>query len=81
MSPLSGIRRRGKTVAKKIYLPEEIAGKVELLIADPMRQKPKYGALSVLVTHLLTEYFKRLEQPDAPSFPELIKEMQDDNDK
>jgi hypothetical protein len=57
---MTGIKRAERTIAKKVYLPEGLAGKIDLLLVDEMRRKPKYGAFSQLVTKLLNEYFAQL---------------------
>jgi hypothetical protein len=64
---MTGIKRAEQTVAKKVYLPAHLANKVDLLLLDDMRHRPRYGAFSQLVTKLLNEFFAKLEnKPQAP---------------
>lgn len=53
---MAGIRRKVSTVPRRIYLTEELAGRVDLFLADPIRKKPMYAGLSVLVEELLKQY-------------------------
>jgi hypothetical protein len=54
---MSGIRRTGsRTVLWRCYIPEEIAVAIELQLADPLRDKPVYGARSQLITTLLIKH-------------------------
>jgi hypothetical protein len=58
---MTGIKRAERTIAKKVYLPESLAGTIDLLLVDDMRRKPRYGAFSQLVTKLLNEYLAQLK--------------------
>lgn len=53
-----GIRRKGRFVTWKIYVPEELAAQVELMLIDDTRKRPMYGAKSQLVTNLLQLWVK-----------------------
>lgn len=57
---MTGIKRSEQTVARKVYLPQSLAGRIDLLLVDDMRRKPRYGAFSQLVTKLLNEYLHNL---------------------
>ena len=46
-------------VAWKIYLPQQLAAQVELLLLDPMREKVKYGARNELLEGLLRDWLER----------------------
>ncbi len=54
-------RRQGPTIQRKVNLSPELDNKVSLMLADPGRQKLKYGAFSELVEACLWMYIKRLE--------------------
>lgn len=41
------------------YIRLDIASQVELLLADPMREKVKYGARSALIEMLLEEWLAK----------------------
>lgn len=41
------------TTEWKFHIPMDLAAEVELLLQDPMREKVKYGARSVLLETLL----------------------------
>lgn len=41
---------------RAINLPTDLLARLDLLYNDPVRGKPRYGALSKLVTTLLNEY-------------------------
>ena len=47
-------------VAWKVYLPQNLAAEIELLLLDPMREKIRYGARNELLERLLREWI--LEQ-------------------
>ena len=49
--------RRGqdKTLIRA-RVPTHIASRVQLLLTDPLRGKPAYGQMSILITQLLTEW-------------------------
>jgi hypothetical protein len=46
----------------RIYVPQELAVQIELQLADPLRDKPEYGARSQLVTYLLQEHVNRIHE-------------------
>jgi hypothetical protein len=59
-------RRRGRpsrdTVQTSVYLDAETFGKVEMYLLDPVKGKLKYGALSTLVSGLLSQFLKQIEE-------------------
>lgn len=46
----------------KVYLPSDLAAQIELLLLDPMRDKPKHGARGKLVEQLLREWLEKRKQ-------------------
>jgi hypothetical protein len=76
---MAGIRRRNSTIARRIYLTPELAGRVDLFLIDPIRKKPRYAALSVLCEKLLSEYLDKLKQP-AQALAELTEDINDRHD-
>ena len=53
-------------VAWKVYLPQQLAAQVELLLLDPMREKVKYGARNELLEGLLRDWIlEQINQPEA----------------
>jgi hypothetical protein len=73
---MAGIRRRNPTIARRIYLTPELAGRVDLFLLDPIRKKPRYAALSVLCEKLLTEYLDQINQP-TQALAELTEDIDD----
>lgn len=53
-----GTRRSGRMVLWRIYVPEDLAVAIELQLADPLRNRPEYGARSQLVTYLLQTHLE-----------------------
>ena len=51
------------TEAWKCQIPIDIAAKIDLLLLDPVRGVPVYGARSELVTRLLREYLATVTGP------------------
>ena len=45
----------------QVYIPTQLANKVELLLLDPVRMRGKYGAKSALITRLLSWWVKEQE--------------------
>lgn len=43
----------------KISIPESVAAKIELLLADPLTGKTKHGARSRLIVGLLQDWLKK----------------------
>jgi hypothetical protein len=68
-----GLRRKGSTVPRKVYLDPVLAGKIDLLLVDPIRQKPQYAAFSVLVEELLRRYIEDLESLPSQASTENFK--------
>lgn len=59
----------------KLHLPLDLAAEVELLLLDPLREKPKYGARNALVERLLREWLASRRRGDkviAPLSPEQL---------
>ena len=50
---------------RKIGIRGSIAGQVDLLLLDPVRRKPSYGAWSKLVNQLLAEWLQKQQNPGA----------------
>jgi len=50
-------------------LPQSLAAKVELLLFDPVTNKPKYGGRSKLIEQLLREWVERQQLSAAESSP------------
>lgn len=48
--------------AWKCQIPEDVAAKVDLLILDPVKGVPTYGARSALVTQLLRNWLVQFEK-------------------
>ena len=46
----------------KCQIPEDVAAKVDLLILDPVKGVPTYGARSALVTQLLRNWLVQFEK-------------------
>lgn len=44
-----------------LSIPTSVAAKADILLLDPLTQKPKYGGRSKLVTTLLRDHFRKLE--------------------
>ena len=54
------------TIDWKCQIPVDVATKVDLLLLDPLTNKPVYGSRSVLVTSLLRAWLSsRIKQPEA----------------
>jgi hypothetical protein len=49
-----------ETKACKIHLPLEAFVPLEMMTMDPVTQKPRYGARSLLITKLLLRYFDEI---------------------
>ena len=47
------------TMRKRVHLSEPLVAKVELLLLDPLKEKPRYGAFSHLVEELLADWLKK----------------------
>lgn len=73
-----------------INLPSSLAGKLELLLYDPISGKPKYGGRSQLVQELLRKWVDEqisqnqspsaLTPPISPSIIELAEESTGDTE-
>lgn len=55
----------------KLSLPAPIAAKADLMLLDPLSQRPKYGARSRLVAALLEQWLASLDGEIAPPIPAL----------
>lgn len=51
------------------YVPFDLAAKVELILADPIRGKAKFGERSDLMTTLLRDWLKKLEGEPSNETP------------
>lgn len=60
-------RKDDLIVKKKISLPATLCGRVEFILHDPSKNRPAYGALSDLITTLLTEWVARVDH--SPLYP------------
>ena len=60
----AAVSRRGRpplameTVQRYAYVPVDLAAQIDLLLTDPMKDKPKYGAWSELVNSLLRDWLE-----------------------
>lgn len=52
------MRRKNPELMKKWKIPvqAELAGKIELVLTDPLTREPKYGARTVLIEALLNHW-------------------------
>lgn len=50
------------TIQRPVQLEVPIAAKVDLLLADPLTGKPKYGAFSKLANKLFADWIMKQEQ-------------------
>lgn len=48
-------------VQQKVNLPATLMARFSLLHWDPVLTKVKYGAVSTVMTHLLTEYMRAID--------------------
>ncbi len=53
-------------VQQKISLPATLMARFAMLHWDPVLSKPKYGAVSEIVTKLLSDYVNKMESGEAP---------------
>lgn len=53
-------------VQQKVSLPATLVARFGLLHWDPVLQKPKYGAISDVLTKLLTNYVNSMENGTDP---------------
>lgn len=60
----------------KNSLPSDLAAQVELLLKDPMRDKPRYGARSVLIEKLLRAWLAGVIQ-GAVEAKRILQEVKD----
>lgn len=64
-----GIKRKiSRPTEWRVMIPSELALRVELMLMDPVRGKPTYGARSILITQLLTDYLNSKEAT-CPTLP------------
>jgi len=59
---MSRKKHADRPVEWKLSIPSSVAGAVDLELFDAVRGRPTYGARSALVTELLKEWLKSLEQ-------------------
>ena len=65
ITSMSRLRSREPWVQQKITLPATLLARFSRFHWDPVLNKPQYGAISRVMTELLTEYVNRLENPQA----------------
>jgi hypothetical protein len=53
-------------VQQKVNIPATLMARFSLLHMDPVARKVKYGAVSKVVTRLLSEYVSRAEKDGVP---------------
>lgn len=58
-------RNRVPTVPWRVYIPADLAAKVELLINDPLRDKAKYGERGQLIEGLLREWLEKQQKQEV----------------
>lgn len=54
-------------VQQKVNLPATLMARFQLLHWDPVNRKVKYGAVSEVVTSLLTDYVNKMETTSGES--------------
>lgn len=57
-------------VQQKISLPATLVARFTLLHFDPVLRKMKYGAMSEVISSLLSDYVNRMENPTTTQPPE-----------
>ena len=62
---MSRLRSREPWVQQKVTLPATLMARFSRFHWDPVLNKPQYGAISRVMTELLTEYVNRLENPST----------------
>ena len=65
ITSMSRLRSREPWVQQKVTLPATLLARFSRFHWDPVLNKPQYGAISRVMTELLTEYVNRLENPQA----------------
>lgn len=63
---MSRTRAAEPYVQQKVSLPSTLMARFSLLHWDPVLSKPKYGAVSEVVTKLLANYVNQMEQGIDP---------------
>lgn len=53
-------------VQQKVSLPSTLMARFSLLHWDPVLNKPKYAAISSVITALLTDYVSKMEGGENP---------------
>lgn len=69
---MSGTRHKGEKVIWRCYIPVDLAVEIELLLADPLRDKPIYGARSQLVSYLLQRHLEEIRNPHHQKEPSNV---------
>lgn len=69
-------RRNRETIPWKIWVPERLALRVELLYCSSVTGRPNYGARSHLIVALLEEFVRSLDANDRAT-PGAIKAFVD----
>jgi metal-responsive CopG/Arc/MetJ family transcriptional regulator len=62
--------------AWKVYIPEDLAAKVEILLADPLRGKRAYGKRNELIEALLRDWMANQQRKETKDGMETIVEKQ-----
>ena len=66
--------RNRETRPWKIWVPERLALRIELLYCDPLTGRPNYGARSHLIVALLNEFADNLDRANQVS-PGVVKRL------
>lgn len=76
--PMAGRPRKPYIRAEfKVSLPAALVAEVDILLNDPLTNRPKYGARARLVESLLRAYLARLkgqEEEKPPTVEQLLHE-------
>lgn len=64
-------KRKPYYVQQKVSIPATLLARFSRFHWDPVLNKVQYGAISSVLTDLLTDYVNRMENPSAPLVPDL----------
>jgi len=67
---MSRLRSREPWVQQKVTLPATLLARFSRFYWDPVLNRLQYGAISKVMTELLTEHVNRLENPNLHQKPE-----------
>lgn len=59
-------RKAIRGIEINVLIPQDLSAAIDILLWDPVLNKPKYGARSALITELLTEWVARQRPEFAP---------------